>query len=91
MKCASCAEDDNCLRHAEVIYRLSRWERQRRGNRFKRRCRAGQTFICLQKGLEANVVRYEKCNVSNSVLENENGIEKAWSDRMRPHVDWKNS
>jgi hypothetical protein len=43
------------------------------GNRFK-------AFICLQKGLEVNEVKYEKCNVSSSVLENENGKEKAWSN-----------
>lgn len=45
----------------------------------------------FRRGLEVNGVRYEKCNVSNSILENENGKEKAWLDWMCPHVNWKNS
>jgi hypothetical protein len=34
----------------------------------------------FRRGLEVNGVRYEKYNVSNSILENENGKEKAWLD-----------
>jgi hypothetical protein len=60
---------------------IVKMERQSRGATGSRDdVKQGRPLYAFRRGLEVNGVRYEKRNVSNSILENENGKEKAWLD-----------
>jgi len=63
------------LFEASGVDRQSRWATGSRDD-----VEQDRPLYVFRKGLEVNGVKYEKCNVSNSILENEIGKEKAWSD-----------
>jgi hypothetical protein len=55
---------------------IVKMERHSRGRTISRDGVEQDRPLCLQKGLNVNVVRYQKCIVSNSILENEMEREK---------------